>query len=83
MPHARTLFVFVDGVGLGPPGDANPFTTARLPTFEALLDGRRPVLDGTVSADARSTDSVHGDSVHGDPAPLPADGRTHLPIGRY
>lgn len=38
----RVLFVFVDGVGLGPPGATNPFTDARLPTLQALLNGRRP-----------------------------------------
>ena len=41
----RVLFLFVDGVGLGPPTETNPFTAARMPTFEALLDGRRPYGD--------------------------------------
>ena len=34
------LFVFLDGVGLGPPGDANPFSTLDLPAF-ARLGGRQ------------------------------------------
>ena len=39
---SRVLFLFVDGVGLGPAEETNPFTAARIPTLEALLDGRRP-----------------------------------------
>jgi 2,3-bisphosphoglycerate-independent phosphoglycerate mutase len=38
------LFIFVDGLGLGPDRpDVNPLAAARLPTLEALLDGRRPL----------------------------------------
>lgn len=42
----RLLFIFLDGVGLGP-NDAgtNPLAVARTPTLEALLDGRRPLAD--------------------------------------
>ena len=32
----RVLFVFVDGIGLGPAHDANPFTTTPLPAFAHL-----------------------------------------------
>ena len=35
------LWVFLDGVGLGPPGGANPFATTRLPAFERLAGGQR------------------------------------------
>lgn len=35
----RVLFVFLDGVGLGPSGATNPFATTRLPVFEALAGG--------------------------------------------
>ena len=50
MTPRRALLVFLDGVGIGP-GEAahNPFAAARLPGFERLLGGRRPVtahLDG-------------------------------------
>lgn len=39
---ARVLFLFLDGVGLGDNDPKrNPFSTARLPTLEALLDDRR------------------------------------------
>jgi len=42
----RALFVFVDGVGLGPADpDVNPLARAELPAFAALLDGRAPGLD--------------------------------------
>lgn len=32
----RILFVFVDGIGLGPAHDANPFSTTALPSFARL-----------------------------------------------
>ncbi len=35
------LFVFLDGVGLGPASDANPFATLSLPAFEHLAGGQR------------------------------------------
>lgn len=38
-PHA--LFVFLDGVGLGPEGADNPFATLDLPAFERLAGGQR------------------------------------------
>lgn len=60
----RVLFVFVDGVGLGPPGESNPFTNARLPTLRALLDGRRPLADEAPyhgpSASLVGLDASHG-----------------------
>jgi len=36
-----TLFVFLDGVGLGPAGPDNPLATLDLPAFEALAGGQR------------------------------------------
>ncbi|WP_218830554.1 alkaline phosphatase family protein [Rubrivirga marina] len=39
MPHV--LFVFLDGVGLGPATVANPFATVPLPAFERLAGGQR------------------------------------------
>ena len=36
-PHV--LFVFLDGVGLGPTAGTNPFATLRLPAFERLAGG--------------------------------------------
>jgi 2,3-bisphosphoglycerate-independent phosphoglycerate mutase len=41
----RVLFVFLDGVGVGPRNaEVNPFLKARLPTLRSLLSDRIPVL---------------------------------------
>ncbi len=43
---ARVLFVFLDGVGIGPADPArNPFLRARLPALHDLLGSRLPTLD--------------------------------------
>lgn len=60
---ARVLFFFIDGVGLGPAGDHNPFTAAALPTLDALLDGRRPYDDAApchAGASLVALDASHG-----------------------
>lgn len=45
MTSSRTLLLFLDGVGLGPPDPAvNPFLRARLPVLSALLGGEPPHL---------------------------------------
>lgn len=37
----RVLFIFLDGIGLGPDDpDTNPFARAKMPTLKRLLDGR-------------------------------------------
>lgn len=41
----RALFVFLDGVGLGPATAHNPFATLRLPAFERLAGGQRWTAD--------------------------------------
>ena len=41
MARVSVLFVFLDGVGLGPGGAANPLSTLRLPAFERLAGGQR------------------------------------------
>lgn len=42
--RVRALFLFLDGVGLGADDPAtNPLAAARMPTLEALLEGRRPL----------------------------------------
>jgi 2,3-bisphosphoglycerate-independent phosphoglycerate mutase len=42
--RVKLLFLFLDGVGLGADDPStNPIAAARIPTFEALLGGRRPV----------------------------------------
>jgi 2,3-bisphosphoglycerate-independent phosphoglycerate mutase len=44
-PPRRVLFVFIDGVGIGPDdADVNPFLQARLPVMRGLLGGRLPTL---------------------------------------
>lgn len=42
-PHVA--FVFVDGVGLGPPGPHNPLSTLDLPALERLAGGQRWTAD--------------------------------------
>jgi len=48
IPEApRVLFIFLDGVGIGPSdAEINPFLKARLPTLLGLLNHQIPVLDG-------------------------------------
>jgi 2,3-bisphosphoglycerate-independent phosphoglycerate mutase len=42
---AKVLFIFLDGVGVGPPNaTVNPFLNARLPTLRGLLNDRIPLL---------------------------------------
>ncbi len=40
MNSHRILFLFVDGIGLGPNRDPNPFATDAMPTLESLIAGR-------------------------------------------
>jgi 2,3-bisphosphoglycerate-independent phosphoglycerate mutase len=40
----RVVFVFLDGVGLGPAGDYNPFSSAHLPAIQHILDA--PLIAG-------------------------------------
>lgn len=40
----RVLYIFLDGVGLGPDSDDNPFAAAPTPHLRALID--RPLIDG-------------------------------------
>jgi 2,3-bisphosphoglycerate-independent phosphoglycerate mutase len=53
---ARVLFLFLDGVGLGEDDPKrNPFSSARLPTIEALLEGRRLVASCAPFAGSKAT----------------------------
>ncbi len=74
----RVLFVFVDGVGLGPPTDANPFTAARLPTIESLLGGGRPFAD-TAPYSGADGSLVGVDATHG-AAGTPQSGTGHATL---
>lgn len=53
MPTPHLLFIFLDGVGLGPPDpDHNPFAVAHLPHLQGLLNGHRLVAGlGPVESD--------------------------------
>ena len=42
----KVIFLFLDGVGVGPPGDSNPFWLAPMPNLRQLLGG--PLVDGRV-----------------------------------
>ena len=42
----RVLFIFLDGIGLGEANpETNPFTRARMPNLNRLLDGRSLLKD--------------------------------------
>jgi 2,3-bisphosphoglycerate-independent phosphoglycerate mutase len=53
---ARVLFLFLDGVGLGDDDPKrNPFSTARLPTLEALLDDQRLIASSAPYEGSKAT----------------------------
>ncbi len=80
---ARVLFLFLDGVGLGPDDpQVNPFAAANLPNFAELLDGKRLVAgsapwDGD-RASLRAVDALLGV----DGSPQSATGQAALLTGR-
>jgi hypothetical protein len=80
---ARVLFLFLDGVGLGPDDpQVNPFAAADLPNFAELLDGKRLVTgsapwDGD-RASLRAVDALLGV----DGSPQSATGQAALLTGR-
>lgn len=75
------LFVFLDGVGLGPDADTNPFTAARLPTLGSLLEGRRPFGDAAPYYGPAAS-LVGVDATHGAPGtPQSGTGHTTLLTG--
>ena len=76
---ARVLLFFVDGVGLGSDDPAvNPLAGARLPTFERLLGGRRPVLEAA-GAETRSATLVALDATLGVDG-IPQSGTGHATL---
>lgn len=78
----RLVFVFLDGVGLGPADPAvNALAAARLPTLEALLDGERPTID-VAGRSTRETTLLGLDAVLGvDGLPQSGTGQTALLTG--
>ena len=79
----RALFVFVDGVGLGPADpDVNPLARAELPALAALLDGRAPVLEAAPHH-GRAASLVGLDATLGVPGlPQSGTGQAALLTGR-
>jgi hypothetical protein len=76
---ARFLLLFVDGVGLAPPGDDNPLATVPMPALTAALGGlltseRLGARDGVVVAALDATLGVDG-------LPQSATGQTALFTG--
>ncbi len=53
MSFPRTVFVFLDGVGLGAAGAANPLAALELPSFERLAGGQRWTAEARPVAEAR------------------------------
>ena len=45
-PDRSVIFVFFDGIGLGPAGDENPFSSSDMPALRQLLGA--PLTDGLV-----------------------------------
>lgn len=78
MSATRVLFVFIDGIGLGPAAGNNPITAARLPVFESLLEGRRPYQDAAPFHGARAS-LVGVDATHGAPG-TPQSGTGHATL---
>lgn len=78
MSDSRVLFVFLDGIGLGAAVDTNPFTAARLPTLESLLNGRRP-HDKAAPYHGDSASLVGIDATHGAPG-IPQSGTGHTTL---
>src|SRR5690606_37535490 len=79
----RVLFVFVDGVGLGPADPAvNPLARPDLPALAALLDGRAPVLEAA-PYHGRAASLVGLDATLGAPGlPQSGTGQAALLTGR-
>jgi 2,3-bisphosphoglycerate-independent phosphoglycerate mutase len=75
----KLLFVFLDGVGLGADDPAtNPLAVARMPSFQALLDGRRP-LQGTAGFRGGGASLVGLDASLGVPG-IPQSGTGHATL---
>ena len=80
---ARVLFLFLDGVGLGPDDpQVNPFAAANLPNFSELLNGRR-LLAGSAPWDGDRASLRAVDARLGvDGSPQSATGQAALLTGR-
>lgn len=83
VPGRRVVFLFLDGVGIGPDDeDRNPFLRARLPTLRELLGGTVPVR-GAEELQGREAVAFPLDAVLGvDGLPQSGTGQTALLTGR-
>src|SRR5512137_1241571 len=79
----RVLFLFLDGVGLGPNDpNTNPLAQAAMPNLSRLLDGQRLVVGETPQVTDRAT-VVALDACLGVPGtPQSATGQATLLTGR-
>jgi hypothetical protein len=76
-PVPLILFVFLDGVGLGD-ADSNPFSRARIPALEGLLEGHRPLRDHAPYHGRRAS-LVGVDATHATPG-IPQSGTGHTTL---
>lgn len=80
---SRVLFLFLDGVGLGPDDPArNPFAVAQMPALEEVLGGRK-LVEGSAPYDGPKASLRAVDACLGLPgAPQSATGQASLLTGR-
>ena len=82
MTAPRILFVFLDGVGIGPPDPSlNPFLCARLPRLRALLGGALPTLDRPLVSGERGVAFALDASLDVPGTPQSGTGQTTLLTG--
>jgi len=79
----RVLFLFIDGIGLGPKDSAhNPFAVARMPNLKGVLEGRTVTME-SVPYDGAQATLLGVDACLGvDGAPQSASGQAALLTGR-
>ncbi len=79
----RILFLFMDGVGLGPPDPSlNPFALANMPNLEGLLEGRRLIAGSAPLVGKRATLLEIDARMGVEGAPQSATGQAALLTGR-
>jgi hypothetical protein len=79
----RVLFLFLDGVGLGPDDPAiNPLARAEMPVLRRLLGGRRLVAESAPVETARATLLALDACLGVEGAPQSASGQAALMTGR-
>ena len=79
----HVLFLFLDGVGLGPNlSDSNPLARAHLPTLEKLLGGRKMLLETAPYIGAQASLLALDATLGVDGVPQSATGQAVLVTGR-